>query len=106
MGTEKRAWQWMVRANLEAIIVRCEEGDPRTDWLPIISQLARNALDVMEPDLDDFVANLPPPPPSLFFVCKGQPEHDFVAGPYMAICNRCEKVVSLVVELDDGDEDA
>ena len=33
-----------VRANLEAIVIRCEEGDPKSDWLPIIARLAREAL--------------------------------------------------------------
>jgi hypothetical protein len=35
---------WPVKKNLEAIVVRCTEGDPRTDWLPIIARLANEAL--------------------------------------------------------------
>ena len=29
---------------LESIIVRCDEGDPRSDWLPVIAGIARSAL--------------------------------------------------------------
>jgi len=32
----------LAERNLEAIIVRCEEGDRRSDWLPIIAQLAKD----------------------------------------------------------------
>jgi hypothetical protein len=36
---------WIVTNNLDAIIVRCEQGDKATDWLPIIARLAREARD-------------------------------------------------------------
>jgi hypothetical protein len=29
---------------LDAIIIRCTEGDPRSDWLPVIERLAREAI--------------------------------------------------------------
>lgn len=32
-----------VKRNLEAIIIRCTEGDPNFDWLPVILRLAREA---------------------------------------------------------------
>lgn len=38
----------VLREALEAIIIRCEEGDKRTDWLPTIASIARHALN---PDL-------------------------------------------------------
>jgi hypothetical protein len=34
-----------LRQALEAIIVRCEEGDQRTNWLPTIADIARRALE-------------------------------------------------------------
>lgn len=34
---------------LEAIIIRCEEGDKRTDWLPTIARIACAALAPKEP---------------------------------------------------------
>ena len=37
-----------VADNLRAIIIRCEDGDKRSDWLPIIARLAREALNVFE----------------------------------------------------------
>ncbi len=33
-----------LREALEAIVIRCEEGDPRTDWLPTIARIAKEAL--------------------------------------------------------------
>ena len=30
---------------LEAIIIRCEEGDKRSDWLPTIASIAKHALE-------------------------------------------------------------
>lgn len=30
-----------MEAALDSIIVRCEGGDPRTDWLPTIAEIAR-----------------------------------------------------------------
>lgn len=36
-----------VKRNLESIVVRCEEGDPRSDWLPIINRLAKEARDLL-----------------------------------------------------------
>lgn len=35
-----------LREALEAIVVRCEEGDPRSDWLPTIASIAKEALRV------------------------------------------------------------
>jgi uncharacterized coiled-coil protein SlyX len=34
-----------LEAALRAIIIRCEEGDKKSDWLPTISNIARAALD-------------------------------------------------------------
>lgn len=30
--------------DLESIVIRCREGDPRTDWRPIILRIAEGAL--------------------------------------------------------------
>jgi hypothetical protein len=32
---------------LEAIQIRCREGDPRSDWLPVIDRLATEAIDAL-----------------------------------------------------------
>jgi hypothetical protein len=34
-----------LEAALRAVIVRCEEGDKKSDWLPTIANIARAALD-------------------------------------------------------------
>jgi hypothetical protein len=34
-----------LEAALRAVIVRCEEGDKKFDWLPTISNIAHTALD-------------------------------------------------------------
>jgi hypothetical protein len=33
---------------LRAIIVRCDEGDKKSDWLPIISSLAKDGLSILK----------------------------------------------------------
>ena len=38
----------VVRRNLEAIQIRCREGDKHSDWLPIIDRLATEALDNLD----------------------------------------------------------
>jgi hypothetical protein len=42
-NAEGRARRYMYA--LEAIIIRCAEGDKRTDWLPTIASIARHALE-------------------------------------------------------------
>lgn len=32
------------RETFKSILFRCEEGDPRGDWLPIVARMARDAL--------------------------------------------------------------
>jgi hypothetical protein len=34
---------------LEAVAIRAEDGDPRTDWRPTIARIARTALAAVEP---------------------------------------------------------
>jgi hypothetical protein len=38
-----------LEAALQAIIIRCEEGDKNFNWLPTISNIARAALDQSSP---------------------------------------------------------
>ena len=42
-GASRRIEQ--LEAALRAVIVRCEEGDKKSDWLPTISNISRAALD-------------------------------------------------------------
>jgi len=41
------------KSALDSIIIRCEEGDKRSDWLPIINSIAKNALRGGPKSLDD-----------------------------------------------------
>lgn len=43
-GGRAESVPWIVRSNLEAIIIRCTEGDKKSDWLPVIHRLADEAL--------------------------------------------------------------
>ena len=38
-----------LEAALRAIIIRCEEGDKKSDWLPTISNIARAAISQSSP---------------------------------------------------------
>ncbi len=38
-----------MRAALGSIIIRCSEGDKKSDWLPVIESIARNAIDNRTP---------------------------------------------------------
>ncbi len=38
------------REALEGIIIRCKDGDPRSDWIPIIERIATESLRPPEPD--------------------------------------------------------
>lgn len=42
-----------LRRALDAIIIRCEEGDPESDWLPTIARIARAILEKGKPTLPE-----------------------------------------------------
>jgi hypothetical protein len=51
LAEEAAARLEQLEAALRAIIIRCEEGDKKSDWLPTISNIARAALAQSSPPM-------------------------------------------------------